>query len=89
MSEWFSYRLDSIGNIITGSTPNTSVSKYWNGNFPFYSPADFTGSAYCYKTEKMITSEGLKISRPIPKNAVMFACIASIGKMINNIFLIS
>ena len=30
--EWEEKKLNDIGLIITGSTPSTSVSKYYNGN---------------------------------------------------------
>lgn len=81
MSDWKIFRIDEIGEIVTGSTPSTKVSENWNGVVPFYSPSDFHGQVYCQKTEKTISEQALAYSRPIPKNAVMFACIASIGKM--------
>ena len=81
MSEWKEFRIDEIGEVITGSTPSTKNSDYWNGTAPFYSPADFHEQVYCNKTEKNVSEQAVLISRPIPENAIMFTCIASIGKM--------
>lgn len=81
MSEWKPYRIDELGTIITGSTPSTKRSEYWNGLIPFYSPADFNSRVYCEHTKKTITEEALNVSRPIPENSVMFTCISSIGKI--------
>ncbi|SEO18972.1 type I restriction enzyme M protein [Mucilaginibacter gossypiicola] len=50
-------------NIIGGGTPNTNNPKYWNGNIPWLSIADFKNiSRYVTITEKNITHEGLKNS---------------------------
>jgi type I restriction enzyme S subunit len=81
MSEWNKFRIDEIGEVITGSTPSTKNSDYWKGTIPFYSPADFRDQVYCNKTEKNVSEQALSISRSIPENAIMFTCIASIGKM--------
>lgn len=81
MSEWKEYKLEEVGLIVTGSTPSTSIKEYWEGDIPFYSPADFTGNLYCQKTEKSVSEKAYKLSRGISANTIMFACIASIGKM--------
>ena len=77
--EWEEKRLGEVGEIITGKTPSTSKSDLWNGNIHFVTPSDITDSKYQHKTQRTITdSKGLKI---LPKKAIMFTCIASIGKM--------
>ena len=78
------YIVKDFGDVVTGNTPSTTKSDYWNGDIPFYSPADFTENAYCGSTEKTITELGLKQGRAIPINSVMVTCIASIGKMAIN-----
>lgn len=78
------YIVKDFGDVVTGNTPSTTKSDYWNGDIPFYSPADFTENVYCTSTEKTITELGLKQGRAIPINSVMVTCIASIGKMAIN-----
>lgn len=84
MGKWVKKKLGEIGDIITGSTPTTSKLDYWNGDYNFYSPADFTDNIYCDKTERTVTIEGLNVGRCIPENSIMVACIASIGKIAIN-----
>ncbi len=78
---WKMVRLGEVGEIITGSTPPTTKSEYWNGEYNFYSPADFDGHVYCCKTERTVTKAGVDTGRCIPANSIMVACIASIGKI--------
>lgn len=81
MSEWANYSIADMGLVVTGSTPSTKAKRFWDGEVPFYSPADFDGSILCTKTEKTVTEEALSFCRPIPVNAIMFTCIASVGKI--------
>lgn len=79
MTTWKTVQLEKVGEIITGSTPSTKVSEYWNGDIQFVSPSDFADSRYVIETERKITSEGARQCRAIPKDAVMVTCIGSIG----------
>lgn len=56
--------LSSIIDIISGGTPKTSESDYWNnGDIGWLSVADFNNDErYVYSTEKKITEKGLKES---------------------------
>lgn len=84
MQMYKKYIMKDFGDVVTGNTPSTTKSDYWNGDIPFYSPADFTENVYCTSTEKKITELGLIQGRAIPINSVMVTCIASIGKMAIN-----
>ncbi|RFC55009.1 restriction endonuclease subunit S [Brumimicrobium aurantiacum] len=75
------FQLKQIGKIITGSTPSTKNTDYWNGNIQFVTPSDLETQIVVDKTERYITEEGLKVTREIPPNSVMIVCIASVGKM--------
>lgn len=60
---WKECKLGEIIELIGGGTPKTSISEYWNGEIPWLSVVDFNfGNKYVYKTEKTITTEGLKNS---------------------------
>jgi len=84
MEGWKEFRTSDFGNIVTGSTPDTKTDVLWNGDYPFYSPADFSDDLYCNKTERTVSTLGVMTGRIIPKNSIMIACIASIGKMALN-----
>lgn len=81
---WKMVKLGEVGEVITGSTPPTTKLEYWDGEYNFYSPADFDDNVYCAKTDRTITTAGLKTGRQIPANSIMVACIASIGKIAIN-----
>ncbi|WP_288927239.1 restriction endonuclease subunit S [uncultured Trichococcus sp.] len=78
---WDLKRIGDLGEIVTGSTPNTNVDEYWNGDIPFVSPTDMKGTRYIKNTERTVTYKGAQVGRIIPKNSVMVTCIASIGKL--------
>ncbi|MCT3805322.1 restriction endonuclease subunit S [Elizabethkingia anophelis] len=62
-SNWKTYKLSEIINLIGGGTPKTTVLEYWNGNIPWLSVVDFGNcNKYIYQTEKSITEKGLKES---------------------------
>lgn len=51
--------ISNVISIISGGTPSTSISEYWNGNIPWLSIADFKDCRrYVEKTEKTITKLG-------------------------------
>lgn len=81
---WKKVKLGDVGEIVTGSTPATTKAEYWDGEYNFYSPADFGENVYCAKTDRTITAAGMKTGRPVPANSIMVACIASIGKIAIN-----
>lgn len=62
-SNWKTYKLSEILNLVGGGTPKTTVSEYWNGSIPWLSVVDFGNcNKYVYQTEKTITEKGLKES---------------------------
>ena len=81
MSDMKELMLCEVGDIVTGSTPSTSVAEYWNGQVPFYSPSDFDGAVFSTDTEKTVTDLGASTGRKLIVGSVMVTCIGSIGKM--------
>ncbi|NBL65855.1 restriction endonuclease subunit S [Flavobacterium sp. NST-5] len=64
-----------------GGTPSTEVWEYWNGNIPFFTPADIQKSYYSISTLKNITELGLKKSstKLYPKNTVFITARGTVG----------
>lgn len=56
-------RVSEMADIISGGTPKTEISEYWNGDIPWLSVKDFSGDAKrVYSSEKSITEKGLNNS---------------------------
>lgn len=62
--------LGDVAEILGGGTPDTKEARYWNGDIPWLSVADFRGKArYVDSAEKRITEEGLQNSNTRILNA--------------------
>ena len=72
-----------IIDLLGGGTPSTTEPSYWNGEIPFFAPADIDNSIYCFKTEKTLTEEGLKncSSKLYPENMTFVTCRGTVGKL--------
>jgi len=84
MSEWKTYKLSDIAQIIGGGTPKTTVDEYWNGDIPWLSVVDFGKSAKTvYKTEKTITDKGLKESstKILKKGQLIISARGTVGEL--------
>jgi len=83
--EWEEKPLGKIGDVITGNTPNTSISDYYGGDKLFVSPADISSSRYILTTKTTLTELGFSETRQIKENSILFVCIGStIGKVAQN-----
>lgn len=82
MFAWEQRKITEIGNITTGSTPKTSISDNYGGEYLFVSPADIQENRYIYKTMTTLTRKGFEKNRKIRANATLFVSIGStIGKV--------
>jgi len=52
---WKNTPLDNIADVLSGGTPKTSKPEYWNGSIPFFSPKDFKGKTFIFKTQGYVT----------------------------------
>jgi type I restriction enzyme, S subunit len=75
--------LASSTEFLSGGTPKTKESTYWNGDIPFFTPKDVGSSAYTTNTEKTITELGLSKcnSRLYSKNTVFITARGTVGKV--------
>ena len=80
---WEVMPISALGKIVTGNTPPTKdPANYSEGTVPFIAPGDIEHGFRIEKTEKFITDQGLKCSRPIMAGTTCFVCIGStIGKV--------
>ena len=77
---WSWVRLGNIGEIVTGSTPNTKEKSYFGGNVPFIKPAELDQEENIISSAETLTEKGKNISRPVRKGSTCICCIGTIGK---------
>lgn len=65
--EWAETPVIEIGEVISGGTPSTKNTDFWDGNIPFVTPNDLSVNegAYITSTERYITVLGLSKSSAI------------------------
>ena len=83
--DWKIQYLSDFGDVISGGTPSTTVSEYWDGDIAWCTPSDITSTMgkYIYKTDRNITHQGLKNSAAtiLPPNSILLCTRATIGEL--------
>ena len=76
-------KLGEITEILSGGTPDTKNSQYWNGGDIFWATLVDTKNKYLTTTQKKITKLGLEKSsaKLLPINTVIFSSRATIGEI--------
>lgn len=81
--KWKWVQLKSVGTVIGGGTPKTSVSEYWGDDVSWITPADLgkNSSKWIHKGAKSITQKGLNESsaKLMPEGSVVYSSRAPIG----------
>lgn len=81
--DWEVKFLTAFGAVVSGGTPSTSVSEYWDGDIAWCTPSDITKTAgtTIAKTERCITAKGLFNSAAVllPPGCVLLCTRATIG----------
>jgi type I restriction enzyme S subunit len=82
---WEVVRFSEVINLISGGTPKTTQSEYWNGDIPWYSVTDAPREGLCFftKTSKYITSKGLEKSaaRLVRPGITIISARGTVGKL--------
>jgi type I restriction enzyme S subunit len=80
---WAKKTAFDVMDVLSGGTPKTGVSDYWDGEIPFFTPKDATDSAYVFVTEKTLTETGLKNcnSALYPKDTVFITARGTVGNI--------
>lgn len=78
------YKLGDICEIVSGSTPKTSIEEYWDGDIKWITPAEINDDTYIVTDSvRKITDLGAKKTglSPFPKGTVILSSRAPIGKV--------
>lgn len=80
---WEKKKAYDVMDIMSGGTPKTSVSHYYDGDIPFYTPKDSKKNAYVFNTLKTLTEEGLKNcnSKLYPKDTLFITARGTVGNL--------
>lgn len=77
------YKIDDIGEVVSGGTPSTSKDEYWYGDIGWITPKDLSTyeDIYISRGERNISEQGLENSsaKLVPKNTVLMTSRAPIG----------
>jgi type I restriction enzyme S subunit len=81
--EWKNTPLGQMGRCLSGGTPDTKNSSYWNGEIQWCTPSEITilNSKYISSTRRTLSNEGLNNSSAnlLPPNAVIVCTRATVG----------
>ncbi|MEJ7174869.1 restriction endonuclease subunit S [Staphylococcus caprae] len=79
--KWETKKIKELGNVCTGNTPSKKQSEYWDSkDYIWVTPTDINDTKNLKSSEYMLSNEGFKKARQLPKNTLLITCIASIGK---------
>lgn len=88
MSTWPRVRVDQCAEVVSGATPDTSDSSYWDGDICWATPKDLSEleGAYIADTPRKITRRGLEscATSVLPPESVLFSSRAPIGHVAIN-----
>jgi type I restriction enzyme, S subunit len=83
MNKWIETEISKIGEVVSGGTPSTSVSEFWDGEILFVTPFDLSriNTAYIENTERKISQQGLANSSAtlLPIDSIVISSRAPIG----------
>ena len=79
---WVMKQIKDVAKVLNGTTPKTSESQYWDGEYSWVTPAEIK-SKYLTKTNRHLTKEGVlsKSLKIIERNNVLLTSRAPIGKV--------
>lgn len=78
--EWEEKKLGELGQIVTGSTPPTSLPEYYaKDGVLWVTPTDIC-EIITFDSAKKLSSLGEEVCQVVPKGTILVTCIASIGK---------
>jgi len=77
-------RLGDVCTVVSGTTPKTGNSEYWDGNILWITPAELTEESFIvHDTVRKITAKAVKESglKSFPEGTVLLSSRAPIGKV--------
>ena len=82
--KWKTTKIEDVCQIVSGTTPSTTIPEYWGGEFNWIAPAEIEeDSKFIFKTQKTITQKAVSKTsmRLLPVGTVLLSSRAPIGKV--------
>jgi type I restriction enzyme S subunit len=78
---WEIKQVKDFGKVVTGKTPSTFNSRYYNGQYLFIKTPDMHGNVFVLQTEETLTEDGFSSqkSQILPANSICVSCIGTGG----------
>ena len=86
-AHWTIQKIKQNFNIVSGSTPSSTVTKYWDGDIVWITPADFkTDDKWVSKGKRNISTQGYRSCNTtmLPEKSIIFSKRAPVGSVIIN-----
>lgn len=82
VQRWKTMKFADVAEVVTGSTPSTSIRDFYDGPIPFVAPADLDQPGPIVKANSSLSLQGAQQARLVPAGSVLVCCIgATIGKV--------
>ncbi|XHX75737.1 MAG: restriction endonuclease subunit S (plasmid) [Stenomitos frigidus ULC029] len=82
MKGWAYKKINEIGKVQTGSTPQTADKANYGDHIPFIKPGDFLKDGSLTYKNQGLSEQGLRNARLVERDSVLMVCIgATIGKV--------
>lgn len=80
-SDWEIRKLGEIADVVSGGTPSSFISKFWNGDINWYTPTEIGEYKYTFESHRKITKEGFinSSTKMLPVGAILLTSRAGIG----------
>jgi type I restriction enzyme, S subunit len=81
---WNVARLSDRVELLSGGTPKTSISEYWNGSIPWIAAADTAAGPFVIDTQKHISDLGVQKSatKILPIHTVVITARGTVGNLV-------
>lgn len=73
----------TIGEVVTGKTPSTSISEFYGDDVPFIKIPDMHGNIFITETVDCLSEMGAQSqgNKFIPPNSIIVSCIGTVGEV--------
>jgi type I restriction enzyme S subunit len=73
-----------MADVLSGGTPSTTTSTFWDGRIPWFTPRDVGTSYYVLDTDKHLTEEGVEncASEEYPGDTIFITARGTVGKLV-------
>ncbi|WP_335974068.1 restriction endonuclease subunit S [Gaetbulibacter jejuensis] len=81
---WSTKKIKDIGNVVTGKTPSTSRTDYFDGDIPFLTIPDMHKKLFVVNTSRSLTKIGAnsQSNKTLPPKTICVSCIGTGGLVV-------